>query len=146
MEGYLPIIISVCALVLSIISPVLSAWLNGRYRIKEKKLDLMASREKDLREVQVRHKMEVIEEYVRAVGELSKYDNLNKEVAYGAVSGQIYLYVDKKYWPLLADISEAIKCNNLHLISDKLSELCQLLATDNIIGSDYEIDPDKADQ
>ena len=81
----LPIIISICALVLSILSPVLSAWISGHYRIKEKKLDLTAAKDKELHEIQVRHKMEVIEEYVRAVGELAKCDTTNREVAYGAV-------------------------------------------------------------
>ena len=137
MQLNLPIIISICALVLSILSPVLSAWISGHYRIKEKNLELMAAKSRELREIQVRHKMEVIEEYVRIVGELAKYHTLPKLVEYGAVSGQIYLCVDEKYWLLLDKLAEEITCHDLSAISQDLSDLCKQLASDNAIRSDH---------
>lgn len=137
MQLDLPIIISICALVLSILSPVLSAWISGHYRIEEKKLDLEAEKNKELHEIQVRHKMEVIEEYVRAVGELAKCDTTNREAAYGAVSGQIYLHVEQKYWPLLDEISKAIRYQDLNAIYNNLFELCKQLSIDNAIGADH---------
>lgn len=136
MEWNLSLVISVCAFILAILSPVASALIAGHYRIKEKQLDYDAAREKVRDEIYTRHKREVIEEYIRSVGKVTLDPTRDSLAEHGLTSGQIYLYVDPGHWDLLDTINDSIANGDYECARTKLSALCALLYTENMSSPD----------
>lgn len=103
-----PLIISLSALALSILSPFATAWLNGRNRLKEKRMDIAERQRIRDAEFFEQHRAEVIESFVRSA--MRATQNVPKSsddtLDFGAACGEIYLYLDPSYWP---DIDKAIQ-------------------------------------
>ena len=109
MKYDLSLIIALAALLLSILSPFFSAWINGHYRLKEKKLDIAAEREKEQQTFYVHHRAEVIERYISAAGSAIKNPCPDTMAAFGASQGEVYLYVDASLWPELDKLDSMVK-------------------------------------
>lgn len=140
MEWNLSLVISVCAFILAILSPVASALIAGHYRIKEKKLDYDAAREKVRDEIYTRHKREVIEEYIRETGKAVSNPTRENISAYGSTLGQIYLYVSSKHWALLDGINDSISKHEYDCAREDLAALCRFLSQEGI-GSPDDPEP-----
>lgn len=126
------LVISISALVMSCLSPLLSALISGFFRRNEKKLELKAELERRDHEFYTQHRAEAIERYITAVGKLSRQGGKEPFFEYGAAMGEVYLYVDSQYWPLLDTIAEKLK-RGLYLdVTPELEKLCKELAGEKI--------------
>lgn len=103
------LIVAFLALIFSIISPILTAWITGRYKIKKLKISVQEKITLQNIEYYEKHKTEVIENFLKSAGQciLNKDNNNLKE--FGASIPEIYLYVDESYWK---EIDNLIKCIN----------------------------------
>lgn len=132
----LSIVIAIAALVLSALSPLISAFVNGKFRIKEKKLDITAKKQEQEREFYYRHRAEVIENYIRATGQVIEADAQKNQMDFGSAMGEIYLYVDRSLWPLLDRIADYIHNENGFKAKDDFIELCKTLSSENVRTQD----------
>lgn len=123
----LSLIISVVALVLSILSPVLSAIIGGIFHWREKRLELKAEFERRNHEFYEQHKAKVIEQYINAVGRAVQISSDENRQAFGESMGEIYMYIDPIHWELLDSISGKIKGNNSASAIDDFRKLCKIL-------------------
>lgn len=144
MEWNLSLVISVCAFILAILSPVASALIAGHYRIKEKQLDYDAAREKVRDEIYTRHKREVIEEYIREAGKVTLDPTGDAFAKYGLISNQIYLYVSSKHWELLDGINDSISKHEYDCARRDLAALCRILSKEGI-GSPDDPEPNSTE-
>lgn len=126
------LIISFAALVLSIASPLISACLQRR----TKEIELKAEAERRREEFYNKHRAEVIERYITAVGEGCKTELLQDLHAYGKALGEVYLYVDQSLWPLLDTISEKIERHDFQPPTAELIQLCKALADGSVRSND----------
>ena len=127
------ILISVAALVLSILSPVVSAWINGHYKIKEKEIDYHHEKEQQSRAFYLQHKAEVIENYIKTAGRVINSNGLpeNKQ-KFGEAMGEIYLYIPESQWPLIDNVSQFISNKNYEQAAISLVGLCKFLSAYNV--------------
>ena len=102
----LSLVIAVAALVLSVLSPVLSSVISGTFRIKEKKIELNAEKAKWDQTFYAQHRAEVIERYLNVVGKYSKLPATSTREEFGSCMGEIYLYVNRSLWPILDSIAD----------------------------------------
>lgn len=94
------LIIAIAALILSIVSPLLSALLNGIFRIKEKNLDIQSAAAKYNQEYYEKHRAEVIENYIQSVSNVVKLKRADDEAAYMSSMSEVLLYLDEKHLKL----------------------------------------------
>ncbi len=128
----LSLVISVTALILSVLSPVISSIIGGIFRIREKKLDLKAEAERRNHEFYEQHRAEVIERYINTVGKAAQYFAAGNIQEFGESMGEIYLYVDQTLWPLLDSIAAKINRHNPSDPSAELRELCKKLSANSV--------------
>lgn len=128
MTERLSLIVAFAALVLSVASPLISAWISGHYRIKEIELQQKHDRELQRQQFYIQHRAEVIEKYIRSAGaEIYRgYPEDQKE--FGEVSNEIYFYLDRSFWHLVETINSEIKSHDRNGAKDTLAELCNVLA------------------
>lgn len=124
-------IISGAALVLAILSPIISSWISGHYRMKELEIMKKGEKEKRHQEFFEEHRAAVIEKYMSAVGKCCNHYNLANKDNLGEYMGEIYLYVDKSLWPLIDKINGAIFAQKAVPIED-FTQLCKQLMDDNV--------------
>lgn len=129
-----PLIISLSALVLSIISPFAAAWLNGHNRLKEKRLEIEERQRIRDDEFYRLHRAEVIENFIRSAMRISQSigrsgaDVLN----FGESCGEIYMYLDSRYWPEVDSIIQSVQASNRSGALVSLQQLCKELSAENI--------------
>lgn len=138
----LSLVIAIAALVLSALSPLVSALISGLFRIKEKRLELAAKQEEQQRDFYYRHRAEVIERYTSSAGRAilsgQYYD-------FGNSMGEIYFYVDESLWPLLDNIAQCFHTSQWFMAKDDFITLCKALsATD--IRTEYKQQPQHTDK
>lgn len=127
----LSLVIAIAALVLSALSPLISALVSGVFNIKEKQLDISAKENEREQEFFYRHRAEVIENYIKATG--AEIESLKSSYPnFGSVMGEIYLYVDSSLWPLLDRISQYIHVGNAPQAKDDFIKLCKALSSAEI--------------
>ena len=128
----LSLVIAIAALVLSALSPLISALVSGVFNIKEKQLDISAKENEREQEFFYRHRAEVIENYIRATGEEIESLTRTSHANFGSVMGEIYLYVDSSLWPLLDKISQYIHTDTGFQAKDDFITLCKALSSAEI--------------
>lgn len=126
------LVIAVAALVLSVLSPLISSLVNGHFRIKEKKLDITEKQLELERDFYYQHRAEVIEKYISAAGQVIESGTYEGQADFGAVMGEIYFYVDESLWPLLDGISQYIHTDNSFSAKDDFITLCKALSSTEI--------------
>lgn len=104
-----PLIISLAALVLAILSPLVTAWVQGKYRLKEIKQEAQRDAQRHEQQYYTEHRTEVIENYIRAGMRLSVTESSADIAAFEVASGEIYLYLGKEYWELLGLVDETVE-------------------------------------
>ncbi len=129
---FLSLVISIAALILSVLSPVISSIIGGIFHLKEKKMELDAESKRWNHEFYEQHRAEVIERYINAVGKAAQIPKADNLLEFGESMGEIYIYVDQSLWYLLDLITEKIKKHNPENPSKELMELCKKLSTDGV--------------
>ncbi|WP_297201412.1 hypothetical protein [uncultured Flavonifractor sp.] len=112
----LSLFISVAALVLSVLSPLISALVNGIFRIKEKNIDIAAKQKEQEREFYYQHRAEVTD----------------RDQDFVTAMGEVYIYVDKSLWPLIDKIAQYVYSDNAFAAKDDFIELCKALSAEDI--------------
>ena len=130
------LIIAVAALAFSLVSPVLSAWITGRYQLKLKRLELR--HEAALRQQQFydEHRAQVIETYITTAGAAIRDLTFQSLNAFGQSAGEIYLYLPEKLWPLVEAINEDLTAHNAAGAEASLTALCKKLSAENVRPND----------
>ena len=127
------ILISVAALVLSILSPIVSAWISGHYKIKEKENEYNHEKEQQARVFYLQHKAEVIENYIKAAGlAINSKGIFDNEQKFGEAMGEIYLYIPKHQWPLIDNVTGFINTGDYEEARKSLISLCKFLSDYNV--------------
>ena len=133
----LSIIISVAALALSIVSPVVSSWITGYYKIKEKENDYLHEKEQQSKDFYLQHKAEVIEKYIKTAGIVIKSNGFSdSKQKFGEAMGEIYLYIAESQWPLIDNVSRFIAEKNYEQAEKSLIGLCKYLSAYNVRAED----------
>ena len=92
-------IVSVCALVASIFSPVFVTFLNNRFQSKKEERDFYQ-----------RHRCEVIERYLQCTARFMYDKSINSSASseYGSSLAEIYMYVPSDLWTHIDKMSQSI--------------------------------------
>lgn len=128
----LPLTISLVALILSVVSPVIASIISGAFQIWQKRIELNAAKEKRKQRFYEQHRAEVIERYIRAVGKACRMGTVANLDEFGASMGEIYLYVSKDHWELLDRIATKLDRQKFVNPSEDLTKLCKALSDENI--------------
>lgn len=139
------LIIAFAALLFSLLSPIVSAFISGRYRLKEKQLESEIEQKKQYRTFYEEHRAQVIEKYLNAVGRACKSSSYDVLADYGEASGEIYFYVDESLWPLLDRINAKLTYHMYQSPAEEFLALCKALSTENI-RSKQSAQPDCSDE
>lgn len=139
------LIIAFAALVFSLLSPIVSAFISGRYKLKEKRLEFDIEQQKQYRTFYEEHRACVIEKYLNAVGRACKSSSFDALADYGEASGEIYFYVDESLWPLLDRINAKLTYNMYQSPAEEFLVLCKALSAENI-RSKHSAQPDCSDE
>lgn len=132
----LSLVIAVAALVLSALSPLITSLIGGIFRLKEKSLDINERQNDQEIEFYYRHRAEVIEQYIKAAGQVIERGSGQNEEKFGATMGEVYLYVDESLWPLLDSITDYIHTDRNASAKEDLIKLCKALSSTNIRTKD----------
>jgi len=92
------LLVAVAALVISVLSPLLTAIINGFFQSKLKRTELRTEQ-----------RMKAIRNYLQQAGERTYGQSFGKTAEYLAAKSEIYLFVDPKLWP---DIDAFDACAN----------------------------------
>lgn len=112
----LSVIIAVSALVSSVVCPMLTVIINNHYQMKISN-----------REYYDKHRAEVIEDYIRCAGCMTKYPDETVFQNYGKSNKEIYLYLPENLWNTVDCIEKSISNRDYDTASDNLSKLCKEL-------------------
>lgn len=112
-------VISGIALIVAIISPVVTTILNNRHQDKMWIRDNFS-----------RHKTEVIENYVKSTGTVLKKATTDTLADYGNCYGEIFFYTPESVWPLIEKIDKAIVYRAIREEEQQIFvELCKQLSS-----------------
>lgn len=134
------LVISLVALVLSVVSPVIASVISGYFHLKEKNLEIEAESKKRRQEFYEEHRAEVIERYIKNVGKACRTNSRDSLVDFGETMGEIYLYVDVDLWPILDSIAKQLTPHSISNPSEELIKLCMELSKKHIRSNGTELD------
>lgn len=110
------------ALILAIVSPIATAYMNNHHQLKLKKL-----------EIETIHQAKIIEGYVSSAGEaIAAFGASGTLKNFGNYSGQVYLYISSDLWDYIDSINERLWCCDYPAAQIPLKELCKKLSEENI--------------
>lgn len=121
------LIVSLAALALSILSPLATAWLQGRYRLKEKQLEASEAAKQREQAYYIEHRAEAIENYIRAGMRLSASNVPSAKTEFEATAGEAYFYLGKEYWGFLERVEICVSGHHYEGIRTPMMELCRKL-------------------
>lgn len=110
-ESKLSLIIAGVALLFSIVSPIFSAWIQGYYQTKVKKIDANLEIARQNQQFYDVHRAHVIESHIKAAGPLIAMETSENEAAYNSAMGEMYLYADKDLRPMMKRLHTNIMDN-----------------------------------
>lgn len=114
------VVISGIALVVSVLSPVLTTILTNWHQ------DKMWARNNYFI-----HKSDVIEQYVKSTGIALKQQTVDTLETYGSSYGAVFFYAPTEAWPLIEQIDNAILSRGVTDETSKVfAELCKILSTE----------------
>lgn len=138
----LTVIIAAAALLLSILSPVISSWITGHYTLKQKRLELQHQLDLRNSDFYERHRAEVIERFITAAGALVEWNDPTTERKFGEASGEIYLYVSPSLWDDIDEFRHSIY-DPASLPKTQFVDLCKMLSREAVRKPDKQQQPDK---
>lgn len=111
------LVIAAAALLVSVLSPTLTAIVNNHHEYKKRISDF-----------EQEHRIAAIEAYVRSTGAVCGNGTNESFAQYGAHCGEIYLYVPKELWPKIDTIAEKLQEPDYISASKELHSLCKELS------------------
>lgn len=141
----LSLVIAIAALVLSALSPLISALVSGAFNIKEKQLDISAKKSEQEQEFYYRHRAEVIENYIKVTGSVIELQDCVAKANFGSAMGEIYLYTDTSLWPILDNIAKCVQENVSYNAHKDFIRLCKALSSAEI-RTQNETQPKNTDE
>lgn len=128
MDSTVALIISISALLFSVLSPIVTAIINGHYSIKEKDLAMRSNSAKENNDFYIKHRAKVIEAYLSAAGRVIYYDDKNASTNFGKCAAEIYLYIDESEWHYIDSINQGISSFKYLETRDALESLAKIIA------------------
>lgn len=125
----LSLVISILALFSTVLSPIITSVISGRYRIKEKELDLNAAQAESSQRFYIEHRALVIENYIKSVGNAIQSRDFTD---FGFSMAEIYLYTSPELWPMIDKLTEYLEAYRYEEASKALIELSKKLSSENI--------------
>lgn len=92
------IIISIATFAASIVSPILVTIINNHYQAKKQQIEYYDN-----------HKNQVIENYLRSIGQFLYDFDYQKDQNYGSSCAEIYMYVPEKLWDKIDSLDDSIR-------------------------------------
>lgn len=112
---------SIAALIISVLSPFITMFLNHRHELKMYKLRF-----------RVEHKAVIIEQYLNCASEVIQYATSETRSAFGAAHGKMLLYADESVKRDMMDIYnmfiDSSRLIDFKSASDKLAAISQELS------------------
>ena len=130
-------VIAVCALLFSLLSPLLTAIIQNVGESRRQKRESQQKAELLNQQFYLQHRAEVIERYIRATGAALRLQTKENVTEYGMAMGEIYLYVPKELWPKLDKMDKSIDLYNSDTPSELFAEICKDLASLEPRSPDY---------
>lgn len=112
-------VIGLCA----VISPMITTFLDHRFQLKMRKLDLEQRRVKDYN----LHKREIFENFLRCAGECVMLDTNKNVIEYGDFAFQAYIYAPESVRPWITQLSGQIRRDEFKDAFDTLERISQFL-------------------
>jgi hypothetical protein len=126
------LLISGIALIFALVSPIISAWISGHYRLKERKMEISAENDRRRSEYYSQHRAEVIERYLSAAGKACEFGTFESREMFGAAAPEMYLYVPPEYWATLDAISSLLETEENDKAKQFLRDLSKFLSAKQI--------------
>ena len=133
------LLISGIALFFALVSPVISAWISGHYRLKERKIEISADNDRRRSEYYNQHRAEVIERYLSAAGKACEYGSFESREAFGATVPEMYLYIGSEHWETLDTISNLLEKGENDKAKHFLRVLAKFLSTNQVRSPQKEL-------
>lgn len=106
------------ALIVAIISPILTAIINNYHQTKMKKI-----------EMSIASKLKIIEDYLSCTGQVIHHHGDADIEAYGTAVGKIYLASPRFLWEKISNLDKMIYSRNWEDAHSKFLEISQALAS-----------------
>ena len=112
------LLMSLAAILLSVLSPLLTALINNHYHLKFKNMDFYETR-----------RAGAIESYIHAAGAYIQNASIENAQAYGIAYGDIFLFAPSSLWPEIEALNkELIGPRNPILFHSHFTKICQSLS------------------
>ena len=128
MDSTVALIISISALLFSVLSPIVTAIINGHYSIKEKNLTMLSNSAKENNDFYIKHRAKVIEAYLSAAGKVVYFNDKKASSNFGKCATEIYLYIDESEWHYIDSINQGISSFNCQETRANLEALAKIIA------------------
>lgn len=117
------LLIAACALLISVLSPLITTLFSNRHASKMKNIEFSLER-----------RANAIEAYISAVGRIVKRGKLDGLEEYGKYMGEAYLYIDESLWGHLDKISDGLQFGNVsyRATETEFRLLCKALSKENL--------------
>lgn len=125
------LIISIVALVASAVSPLVTALLQGRFRLREKQMEIDDAKRRRDQQYYTEHRTEIIENYIHTGMRAAAIGAPDDIAAFEVASGEIYFYLPKNYWDLLDIIDECAEGGSYDSVRIPMIMLCKRLIENN---------------
>ena len=127
------LIISIVALVASILSPLITAVAQGHFRLQEKQMEIDDAKQRRDQQYYTEHRTEIIENYIHTGMRAAAIGAADDIAAFEVASGEIYFYLPKDYWDLLDIIDECAEGGSYDSVRIPMIMLCKRLIENNDI-------------
>lgn len=121
------IIISCVTLAAAILSPILTAWINNRYQLKMRTLEL----DHDDKQASTLHHRQIIEHYLMAAGASAYNYNGNTVSEYGKYYALAFSHLPEECHAQMKKLNEVIHYNNVNNSRAEFEKLA-LIVKDHI--------------
>lgn len=125
------LIISIVALVASAVSPLVTALLQGRFRLREKQMEIDDAKRRRDQQYYTEHRTEIIENYIHTGMRAAAIGAPDDIAAFEVASGEIYFYLPENYWDLLDIIDECAEGGSYDSVRIPMIMLCKRLIENN---------------
>ena len=113
-------------LTISILTPAINTFLNNRYQLKLKRMELSHSEKSDL----YSKKYYVYEGFMQNVGKCIQLHNRDNITAAGSFLYELYLYLPSEHWSLLDSLVENMNVCNWESAHPTFIQICKLISTE----------------
>ena len=111
-------------LTISILTPAVTTFLNNRFQLKLKKLELEHSEKGDL----YSKKYYVYEGFMQGVGRCIQLHTRENITAAGSFVYELYLYLPSQHWKLLDSLVQDLEQSHWKPAHDTFIEICKILS------------------